>query len=121
MSSATTLELASNHLTEVIRHLSSAAALVRGLSAYQTAINAENADALAHLALIIDGQIETARDVRGHVEKIQKPSAPVLPALQDAKGRSPKKSDRRSGDRRASRRRVDDKRKASLRTKGSTT
>jgi len=93
--------LAGHHLTEAIKHLTSAAEFVRELPG-------RDVDVLEHMALVLEGAVETVRDVRGHVEA----------APQGIRGRAPKKPDRRGGDRRAAKRRLDDKRKAALRARG---
>jgi hypothetical protein len=95
--------LAGHHLTEAIKHLTSAAEFIRELPD-------RDDDVLDHMALVVEGAVETVRDVRGHVE---------ADAPHAIRGRTPRKPDRRAGDRRASKRRVDDKRKAALSTKGS--
>jgi hypothetical protein len=87
--------LASYHLTEAIKHLISAAEFVRELPGRDD------------LGLAVEGAIETIRTVRGHMEV----DAPQIRA------RTPKKPDRREGDRRVTRRRLDDKRKIASRTK----
>ena len=97
MKGPTTRHLAGYHFTEAIRHLSVAAECVREMADRE----------LSDWALTIDGMIETIREVRG---KVDAPS-------QGIRGRTPKKPDRRAGDRRAAKRRVDDKRKAALRAR----
>lgn len=96
--------LAGHHLTEAIKHLTSAAEFVRDLPD-------RDDEVLDHLALVVEGAIETIRDVRGEVEKDT--GAPVV------RSRAPKKPDRRAGERRAAKRRLDDKRKSALRSRGS--
>lgn len=93
MTSPSKQDCASYHLTEVIKHLTSAAGLVRELPD-------RDDDVLDHLALVVEGTIETIRDVRGHVEAA---------APQGIRGRTPRKPDRREGDRRVTRRRLNDK------------
>ena len=95
-------QLASHHLTEAIKHLTAAAEFIRELPD-------RDEDLMDHRALVIEGAVETVRDVRSHVE---------ADPPQGIRGRTPRKPDRRAGDRRASKRRVDDKRKAALPAKG---
>lgn len=119
MSVSTLRQLAGHHLTEAIHHLSVAAARVRDLAVI------EDSDEAEQLALCVEGAVETMRDAHRAVEA-QDPKVEPRPSdtnltppapLPQIKGRTPKKPDRRGGDRRASRRRLDDNRAAALRTK----
>ena len=58
MSGPSKQALAGHHLTEAIKHLTAAAEFIRELPD-------RDDDVMDHLALVVEGAVETIRDVRG--------------------------------------------------------
>jgi len=62
MSGPSKRALIGHHITEAIKHLTAAAEFVRELPDRDDAV-------MDHLALVVEGAVETVRDVRREVEK----------------------------------------------------